>query len=114
MKNIEQKKWWREIMFHCEDISILDRDFARCRHERPYPEPTFECCFEKCPKRLTGDTKQGVNMTRIGKAPERDCYGEKPVCPVCGISSHQRVIFEHEGEALDEIQCQKCKATYHW
>ena len=46
----EREKWWREIMRHCEDISVVDRDFARCRYEKPYPEPTFECCFEKCPK----------------------------------------------------------------
>jgi ribosomal protein L37AE/L43A len=50
--------------------------------------------------------------SRIGKAPKQDCYGERPVCPVCGISTHQRIVFEHV--ALDEIQCQKCKTIYHW
>jgi len=52
--------------------------------------------------------------SRIGKAPKKDCYGERPVCPVCGISTHQRITFEHADQALDEIQCQKCKTTYHW
>jgi len=44
------EKWWREILCHCDDISIVDRDFARCRYENAYPEPTHECCFEKCPR----------------------------------------------------------------
>lgn len=49
--NLDQ--WRREILYHCEDISIVDRDFARCRDEKPYPQPTHDCCFEKCPKRNT-------------------------------------------------------------
>lgn len=50
----------------------------------------------------------------IGKAPERDCYGEKPVCPVCATSSHQKIVFEHADQALDDIQCQKCGTVYQW
>lgn len=48
---MNQGTWWREIMYHCDDISVLDRDSGRCRYNRPYPEPTHDCCFEKCPKR---------------------------------------------------------------
>ena len=47
-----REEWWREILCKCEDLSPVDRGFARCRYEKPYPEPTHECCFEKCPKRL--------------------------------------------------------------
>ena len=48
---MDQETWWREIMYHCDDISVLDRDAGRCRYEKPYPEPTFDCNYENCPKR---------------------------------------------------------------
>lgn len=50
-------QWQREILYHCDNISVVDRDFARCRYEKPNPEPTHECCFEKCPKRVTGSNE---------------------------------------------------------
>lgn len=49
----EREKWRKEILMHCADISVVDRDFARCRYDKPYPERTHDCCFEKCPKRQT-------------------------------------------------------------
>lgn len=48
---MDEEKWRKEILFHCDDISVVDRDFARCRYEKPYPEPTHDCCFEDCPRR---------------------------------------------------------------
>lgn len=53
--------WRKEILFCCDHISIVDRDFARCRYIQRYPKPTHECSFEMCPKR------QDRNLLKGGK-----------------------------------------------
>ena len=45
------RAWWRDVLCKCTSISIASRGRALCRYERPYPELTHECSFEKCPKR---------------------------------------------------------------
>jgi hypothetical protein len=60
----------------------------------------------------TGFESSESDLGKIGHSPKQDCFGDRPCCPVCAISTHQRIIEIHS--QVDEIQCKKCGQVYLW